>query len=67
MQTIPSMSQQVVLLMGFCMKLFGKNTDHFYAPVAGKTVPINDVPDPTFNTFVGKSVTNEDVVIELVK
>lgn len=67
MQTIPSMSQQVVLLMGFCKKLFGKNTDHFYAPVAGKTVPINDVPDPTFNTFVGKNVTNDDVVIELEK
>ena len=47
MQTIPSMSQQVVLLMGFCKKLFGKNTDHFYAPVAGKTVPFSEVPDPT--------------------
>jgi len=34
--------------MGFFKKLFGKNTDDFYAPMAGKTVPISEVPDPTF-------------------
>jgi PTS system beta-glucosides-specific IIC component len=34
--------------MGFFKKLFGKNTDNFYAPMAGKAVPISEVPDPTF-------------------
>ena len=34
--------------MGFFKKLFGKNTDVFYAPMAGKAVPIAEVPDPTF-------------------
>lgn len=34
--------------MGFFKKLFGKNTDDFYAPLAGKAVPISEVPDPTF-------------------
>ena len=34
--------------MGFFKKLFGKNTDDFYAPMAGKAVPISQVPDPTF-------------------
>ena len=34
--------------MGFFKKLFGKNTDDFYAPMAGKAVPIAEVPDPTF-------------------
>ena len=34
--------------MGFFKKLFGKNTDNFYAPMAGKAVPITEVPDPTF-------------------
>ena len=34
--------------MGFFKKLFGKNTDDFYAPMAGKAVPITEVPDPTF-------------------
>lgn len=34
--------------MGFFKKLFGKNTDNFYAPMAGKAVPIAEVPDPTF-------------------
>ena len=34
--------------MGFFQKLFGKNTDKFYAPMAGKAVPIAEVPDPTF-------------------
>ena len=34
--------------MGFFKKLFGKHTDDFYAPMAGKAVPISEVPDPTF-------------------
>ena len=34
--------------MGFFQKLFGKKTDSFYAPMAGKAVPITEVPDPTF-------------------
>lgn len=34
--------------MGFFNKLFGKKTDKFYAPMAGKAVPITEVPDPTF-------------------
>ena len=35
--------------MGFFKKLFGKKTDDFYAPIAGKAVPITEVPDPTFS------------------
>lgn len=35
--------------MGFFNKLFGKKTDNFYAPMAGKAVPISEVPDPTFS------------------
>ena len=34
--------------MGFFEKLFGKKTDSFYAPMAGKAVSITEVPDPTF-------------------
>lgn len=34
--------------MGFFDKLFGKKADSFYAPMAGKAVPITEVPDPTF-------------------
>ena len=34
--------------MGFLRKLFSKKTDDFYAPMAGKAVPITEVPDPTF-------------------
>lgn len=34
--------------MGFFKKLFGKNVDSVYAPMAGKAVPIAEVPDPTF-------------------
>ena len=34
--------------MGFFTKLFGKKTDDLYAPMAGKAVPITQVPDPTF-------------------
>lgn len=35
--------------MVFFKKLFGKKTDDFYAPIAGKAVPITEVPDPTFS------------------
>ena len=34
--------------MGFFKKLFGKSGDCVYAPMAGKAVPIAEVPDPTF-------------------
>ena len=34
--------------MGFFKKQSGKKTDDFYAPMAGKAVPITEVPDPTF-------------------
>ena len=34
--------------MGFFKKLFAKPVDSFYAPMAGKAVPITEVPDPTF-------------------
>lgn len=34
--------------MGFFKKLFGKKVDGLYAPMAGKAVPITEVPDPTF-------------------
>jgi len=34
--------------MGLFDKLFKKKTDDFYAPMAGKAVPITQVPDPTF-------------------
>lgn len=34
--------------MGVFKKLFGKNTDDIYAPMAGKAVSITQVPDPTF-------------------
>ena len=34
--------------MGFFKKLFGKPVDSIYAPMAGKAVPITEVPDPTF-------------------
>ena len=40
--------KDVVFPMGFFKKLFGKKTDDFYAPMAGKAVPITEVPDPTF-------------------
>ena len=39
--------------MGFFSKLFGKkeqvNPNHIFAPMAGKAVPITEVPDPTFS------------------
>ena len=34
--------------MGIFKKLFGKKVDCVYAPMAGKAVPITQVPDPTF-------------------
>lgn len=34
--------------MGFFKKLFGKNLDGLNAPMAGRAVPITEVPDPTF-------------------
>ena len=34
--------------MGFFDKLFGKKLEAYYAPIAGKVVPITEVPDPTF-------------------
>ena len=34
--------------MGFFKKLFGKKMDNVYAPMAGKAVPVTEVPDPTF-------------------
>ena len=40
--------KDVVFLWFFFKKLFGKKTDDFYAPMAGKAVPITEVPDPTF-------------------
>lgn len=40
--------ERKMVQMGFFKKLFGKNADGFYAPMAGKAVPISQVPDPTF-------------------
>ena len=34
--------------MGFFKKLFSKSVDTLCAPMAGKAVPITEVPDPTF-------------------
>ncbi len=34
--------------MGFFAKLFSKPTDDIYAPLAGRAVPVSQVPDPTF-------------------
>ena len=34
--------------MGIFKKLFGKKLDGIYAPMAGKAVPVTEVPDPTF-------------------
>ena len=48
--------------MGFFKKLFGKNTDDFYAPMAGKAVPITEVPDPTFaEGMLGNGIAIEPV------
>ena len=48
--------------MGFFKKLFGKNTDAFYAPMAGKAVPVTEVPDPTFaEGMLGNGIAIEPV------
>ena len=48
--------------MGFFKKLFGKNTDDLYAPMAGKAVPIAEVPDPTFaEGMLGNGIAIEPV------
>ena len=46
--------------MGFFTKLFGKKTDDLYAPIAGKAVPIAEVPDPTF----GEGLLGNGIAIE---
>ena len=46
--------------MGFFTKLFGKKTDDLYAPIAGKAVPIAEVPDPTF----GEGMLRNGIAIE---
>ena len=46
--------------MGFFDKLFGKKLDALYAPVAGKAVPVSQVPDPTFaEELLGKGIAVE--------
>ena len=48
--------------MGFLKKLFGKKLDGFYAPMAGKAVPITEVPDPTFaEGMLGNGIAIEPV------
>lgn len=48
--------------MGFFKKLFGKKTDDLYAPMAGKAVPITEVPDPTFaEGMLGNGIAIEPV------
>lgn len=48
--------------MGIFKKLFGKKTDDFYAPMAGKAVAITEVPDPTFaEKMLGNGVAIEPV------
>ena len=48
--------------MGFLKKLFGKKTDDFYAPMAGKAMPITVVPDPTFaEGMLGNGIAIEPV------
>ena len=41
-------NRKEVFRMGLFKKLFGKHVDSIYAPMAGKAVPITQVPDPTF-------------------
>ena len=48
--------------MGFFKKLFGKPVDSIYAPMAGKAVPITEVPDPTFaEGMLGNGIAIEPV------
>lgn len=47
--------------MGLFDKLFGKKEEtfdpnHIFAPMAGQTVPVAEVPDPTFAQGDRKSV-----------
>ena len=49
-----------ILIMGFFQKLFGKKYDELCAPVAGKAVPVTQVPDPTFaEEMLGKGIAIE--------
>lgn len=41
-------TERMLIQMGFFDKLFGKKKDCLCAPIAGKAVPITEVPDPTF-------------------
>ena len=51
-----------VAFMGVFQKLFGRNTDAFYAPMAGKAVAITEVPDPTFaEGMLGNGIAIEPV------
>ena len=48
--------------MGFFKKLFGKKVDSLCAPMAGKAVPIAEVPDPTFaEGMLGNGIAIEPV------
>lgn len=48
--------------MGFFKKLFGKPVDGLYAPLAGKAVPVTEVPDPTFaEGMLGNGIAIEPV------
>lgn len=48
--------------MGFFKRLFGKTTDVFYAPMAGRTVSITEVPDPTFSEIMlGNGIAVEPI------
>ncbi len=48
--------------MGFLKKLFGKHMDGLCAPMAGKAVPITEVPDPTFaEGMLGNGIAIEPV------
>lgn len=49
------LTKERIFYMGFFDKLFGKadagvNKNGIYAPVAGKAVPVEEVPDPTFSS-----------------
>ena len=49
--------------MGFFKKLFGKSMDELCAPVAGKAVPVSEVPDPTFaEGMLGNGIAIEPTV-----
>ena len=48
--------------MGLFDKLFKKKTDDFFAPMAGRAVPITQVPDPTFaEGMLGNGIAIEPV------